>query len=120
MPNTVEFYLSKGFDLKTAQYYAAGRRRIVSVQPCAPATLLLSFDNGERRLLDMSSYIRPGSVFAFLRDPAAFARVYLDDMHSVCWDIDPTVNSEAVWENRVDLCPDTCYLESVRCSTPAE
>lgn len=116
MPNTVEFYLSKGLNLKTAQYYAAGRRRIVSVQPCAPGTLLLDFDNGERRKLDMNPYIQSGGVFAFLRDAAAFSRVYLDDMHAVCWDVDPTVDSEAVWENRVDLCPDTCYLDS----TPAE
>lgn len=115
MPNTIDFYLSKGFDLKTAQYYAAGRRHIVSVQPCAPATLLLCFDNGERRRLDMAPSIQRGGVFAFLRDPAAFARVYLNDRHAVCWDIDPTVDSEIVWDNRVDLCPDACYLDS----TPA-
>lgn len=40
-------------------------------------------------------------------------RVYLDDTHSVCWDIDPTIDSKEIWENLVDLCPDSCYMESV-------
>ena len=33
MARTEEYYLSKGFDLPTAKYYANGRRKIVSVTP---------------------------------------------------------------------------------------
>ena len=45
-----------------------------------------------------------------------FKRVFLDEMHGAAWDIDPAVNSEEVWNNRVNLCPDACYMDSV----PAE
>lgn len=43
----------------------------------------------------------------------SFRRVYVDDTHCVAWDIDPDVDSEQVWSNKVDLCPDSCYLDSV-------
>lgn len=33
MAKTVAYYLSKGFDQAAAEYYAAGRRKIVSVEP---------------------------------------------------------------------------------------
>lgn len=58
MPRTEEYYLSKGFDLPTAKYYANGRRKIVSVTPNGDFTLTLSFDNGERRLLDVKPIYR--------------------------------------------------------------
>ena len=109
----IEYYLAKGFDRRTAAYFAAGRRTIVSVAPDVDHTVLLQFDNGERRRLDMKDSIRPGTVFAFLADPANFDRVYLDDARCVSWDIDPAVDSTKVWSNKVDLCPDTCYLDSV-------
>ena len=83
MAKTVAYYLSKGFDQAAAEYYAAGRRRIVSVEPNDDFTLTIGFDNGERRVLDMS------------------------------WDIDPSVDSEKVWSNKVDLCPDSCYIDSI-------
>lgn len=41
-----------------------------------------------------------------------FCRVYLDESHCVSWDIDPNVDINEVWSNKVDLCPDTCYVES--------
>ena len=110
---SIEYYLAKGFDRRSAAYFAAGRRSIVSAAPGADFTVLLQFDNGERRSLDMKPSIRPGTVFAFLADPANFCRVYLDENRCVSWDIDPNVDSGAVWSNKVDLSPDTCYLDSV-------
>lgn len=50
MPKTVEQYLAMGLDQKTAEYFAAGRRAIVSVEPNDDFTLTLDFDNGERRM----------------------------------------------------------------------
>lgn len=32
MPETIEYYLSKGFDRAAAEYFAAGRRKILSVK----------------------------------------------------------------------------------------
>ena len=113
MQKTAEYYLSRGFSPEAAAYYAAGRRRITGVTPNADFTLTLTFDNGECRLFDMAPLLQPGTVFAPLRDPASFRRVYLDETHCVSWDIDPAADSAVVWSNKVDLCPDSCYLNSV-------
>lgn len=113
MPKTVEYYLARGFDRAAAEYYAAGRRTIVAVRPNADFTLTLCFDNGERRQLDVKPMLEEGTVFAPLRNPANFCRVYLDAQHCVAWDIDPAVDSAKVWNNKIDLCPDSCYMDSV-------
>ena len=52
MGKSVEYYLSKGYDRKMAEYFASGRKRITKVIPRNDFTLLLSFDNGETRLYD--------------------------------------------------------------------
>lgn len=108
----VEFYLSKGFDRPMANYFAAGRRKITGVTPNDNFTLTLLFDNGEVRLYDVAPLLRKGTVFEPLSDPDRFRRVYLDEQNCVAWDIDPTVDSNLVWDNKVDLSPDTCYVDS--------
>ncbi len=113
MTRTVEYYLAKGFEPRMAAYFASGRRKLVHVLPNEDHTLTLIFDNGEARRYDVKPLIEEGSVFAFLADPQNFKRVYLDDTHCVSWDIDPDLDSNAVWNNKVDLCPDTCYVDSV-------
>lgn len=113
MPKTIQQYLDMGLDQKAAEYFAAGRRRIVAVKPNDDFTLTLDFDNGERRILDVKPYLRTGTVFEPFMKLENFKRVYLDDSHSICWDIDPNIDSKEVWENLVDLCPDSCYMESV-------
>ncbi len=113
MANTVDYYLSKGFDLPTARYYAGGRRKIVRVSPNDDFTLILAFDNGEKRMLDVKPMLTKGTVFESFCDIKNFKRVYLDEQHCVSWDIDPKVDSTEVWNNKVDLCPDSCYIDSV-------
>lgn len=113
MRKSVEYYLSKGYDRKMAEYFASGRRRITRVIPRNDFTLLLSFDNGETRLYDAGPLLQTGTVFAPFQEWDNFRRVYLDEDHSVCWDIDPNVDSNEVWNNKVDLCPDSCYVETV-------
>ena len=113
MPKTVEQYLAMGLDPKAAEYFAAGRHRIVAVEPKEDFTLTLDFDNGECRILDMKPHLKPGTVFEPFMKLENFMRVYLDASHSVCWDIDPNIDSKEVWQNLVDLCPDTCYMESI-------
>ena len=113
MGKSVEYYLSKGYDRKMAEYFASGRKRITKVVPRNDFTLLLSFDNGETRLYDASPLLQAGTVFAPFREWDNFRRIYLDEDHSVCWDIDPNIDSNEVWNNKVDLCPDSCYVETV-------
>ena len=113
MGKSVEYYLAKGYDRKMAEYFASGRKRITKVVPRSDFTLLLSFDNGEIRLYDARPLLQAGTVFAPFREWNNFRRVYPDEDHSVCWDIDPNVDSNEVWNNKVDLCPDSCYVETV-------
>lgn len=113
MGKSAEYYLSKGMDRKMAEYYASGRRRITKVVPMDDFTLILSFDNGETRRFDARPLLQPGTVFAPLRQWDRFRRVYLDEDHCVAWDIDPRVDSSKVWSNKVDLCPDSCYVDSI-------
>ena len=61
MPNTVDYYLSKGFDEKTAIYFANGRKQIVSVVPNDDFTLTIGFDNGEKRLYDVRPLLKKGT-----------------------------------------------------------
>jgi len=113
MEKIVEYYLSKGFDLKMAEYFASGRKTIVDVVPNNDFTLILSFDNGEKRIFDVAPLIEKGTVFETFSDLENFKRVYIDEEHCVAWDINPEIDSNVVWNNKVDLCPDACYVDSV-------
>ena len=113
MPRNIAYYLSKGFDKPMAEYFASGRKRITNVTPNKDFTLTLDFDNGERRLYDCKSLLKAGTVFAPFMQFENFKRVYLDTEHCVAWDIDPSIDSKFVWSNKVDLCPDSCYVDSI-------
>ena len=113
MSDKVEYYLSKGFDRKAAEYYASGRHKIISVAPDNDFTLIITFDNGEKRRYDMKPSIENGKVFRPLMNESVFRRVYLDEYGAVSWDIDPTVDSRKAWNNKIDFCPDSCYIDSV-------
>ena len=110
---SVQDYLSRGFERKTAEYFASGRKQIVSVTANDDFSLRLCFDNGEVRLLDCKPMLEEGTVFAPFRELSNFKRVYLDEFNCVSWDIDPNVDSGEVWSNKVDLCPDSCYIQSI-------
>jgi len=112
MPNTIEYYISKGFDRKTASYFANGRKTITGVVANDDFTLTITFDNGERRLYDMRPLLKKGTVFEPFAKIENFRRVYVDDTHAIAWDVDPNIDSSIVWQNKVDLCPDSCYIDS--------
>lgn len=112
MGKSVEWYMSKGMERKMAEYFAAGRKKITKVVPQDDFSLLLTFDNGEIRQLSCKSFITPDSVFAPFLKLENFKRVYLDEENCVAWDIDPLIDSHEVWNNKVDLCPDCCYVDS--------
>ncbi len=113
MANTVEYYLSKGFEQKAAEYFASGRKQLIDVIANNDFTLTLTFDNGEKRLYDVAPLLKKGTVFETFAEIENFRRVYIDGQHCIAWDIDPTIDSEKVWNNKVDLCPDGCYINSV-------
>ena len=83
MQNTVDHYLSKGFNRPMAEYFARGRKRLAAVAPQEDFTLLLTYEDGEQRVYDMKTKKEKGGVFEPFREYAAFQRVYLDDTCSV-------------------------------------
>ena len=82
MQHDVTFYTKRGFDYKTAKYFASGRRRATAVKPLPDKALLVTFDSGEMRFYDMTPLICPGTVFVFLADEGAFERAYIDENHT--------------------------------------
>ena len=96
-----------------AEYFASGRKKITAVVPNEDFTLTLNFDNGEKRIYDCKPVLKPDTVFAPFMQFENFKRVYLDSDHCVSWDIDPYINSETVWSNKIDISPDSCYVDSV-------
>ena len=113
MTKTVEYYISKGFDKKTAEYFAGGRKKIVAVRANDDFTLTIDFDNGETRLYDVRPLLRKGTVFEKLSNIVDFRRVYIDKQHCISWNINPNVYNDKVLNNKIDLCPDSCYLDSI-------
>ena len=118
MNHSRQWYLENGFSPEAAEYFACGGRRIASVSAADDYTLVLDFDNGERRVFDCKRFFTPGSVFESIRSPTAFERVFLDECGNVAWDVDPAVDSSVHWDNRIDLCKDSCYLNSVPVVSP--
>lgn len=112
MEKTVDYYLAKGFDLRAAKYFASGRKKIIAVEPNNNFTLSINFDNGETRIYDVRPLLKQGSVFEPLSNIDNFRRVYIDEEHCIAWDIDPAIDSAKVWSNKIDLCSDTCYIDS--------
>ena len=112
MNKDINYYLAKGFDKTMAQYYANGRKKIVAVTANSNFTLTLTFDNNEQRLLDCKPFLTDGTVFSFLKSYDNFKRVYIDDTNCIAWDKDPNIDSAKYWNNKIDLSPDTCYVDS--------
>lgn len=112
MKRPENYYLSKGFDKKAAEYYANGRRQIKDVVANNNFTLTISFDNGEKRIYDMRPLVKKGTVFEPLANIENFGRAYVDENHTIAWDLNPDIDSSKVFSNKIDLCPDSCYIDS--------
>jgi len=93
-------------------YFNSGRRKIISVSANDDFTLSLTFDNNINKLYDMKEELK-GDVFKPIQELSKFKNVFLDENGCVAWDIDPDVDSDIVWNNRINLCPDSCYLQSM-------
>ena len=74
--------------------------RVKAVRPRKDYMLSLVFDNGEEGVFDVSPYLEKGQ-FSRLKDRRVFNSVK------------PFLGS-VQWENGLDLCPDTLYLDSQR------
>jgi hypothetical protein len=71
---------------------------VKSVQPQDDYCLLLTFENGEKRIFDLKPYLSKG-VFTRLQNIALFKTVRV-------------VSGSVEWHGEIDLSYDTLYLES--------
>lgn len=71
---------------------------IVGVEPAAPFNLLLEFNTGERKLVDVGQYLR-GPVFRPVRDDLDYFRLVIVDEEL----------GTVVWPNGADIDPDVLY-----------
>lgn len=73
--------------------------------------LHLTFDNGEERFYSMENKLE--GVFSILKNKEKFRSVYIDEFGNAAWDIDDSINSKEHWENRIDICKDALYMDSI-------
>lgn len=78
-------------------------KSVISVKPLENHKLLLEFDNGEKRIRDITPLLSK-AVFAFLKDDTLFNTVYIE-YGAVTWK-----DSNGM---EVDICPDKLYIDSV-------
>jgi hypothetical protein len=71
----------------------------VSVTPLENYKLLLTFDNDEKKIFDVTPYLED-KYFAPLKNPTIFRSVKINPI---------TVE----WLNEIDICPDELYYNSV-------
>lgn len=72
--------------------------RIKEVQPLNDYKILVTFNNGEKRIKDMKPYLEKG-VFKKLKDESFFKSVKL-------------AYGTVSWGNNIDLCADSIYETS--------
>ena len=74
---------------------------VVAVECLEDWRLLLTFEGGERRVVDIAALVAFDGVFEPLRDPAYFRQVR----------VVPDVGT-IVWPNGADFCPDVLHEQS--------
>lgn len=72
---------------------------VVKVTPAADFSLVVVFDNGETRVLDMRKYLNVG-VFRKISDPEAFNRVHVA-FDTVEWDCGVDLDPEFVMKRSI-------------------
>ena len=73
-------------------------KKIVDVNVMPNYRLKLKFDDGVAGTVDLSNLAGKG-VFSYWNDYDSFKKVKIGS------------SGELIWDNRVDLCPDSLYLE---------
>ncbi len=92
------------------EYFESGSKTIKNVMANEDYTLTIQFNNDEIRLYDMSCMLY--GVLEILKDKDKFKEVFIDEFGNIAWDIDKDIDSSIHWNNRIDLCKDSLYLES--------
>ena len=97
-------------DEKTKKYFE-NPRKLVEVNADDDFNLHLTFDNGEVRIYNMQKELE--GIFSVLTDKNKFRSVFIDEFGNAAWDVDASVDSSKHWENRIDICKDALYMDSI-------
>lgn len=92
------------------EYFESGSKKVKEVIANEDYTLTVYFNNDEVRIYDMSGMLY--GVFKVLQDKTKFKEVFIDEFGNIAWDVDKNIDSSINWNNRIDLCADSVYLES--------
>lgn len=93
------------------EYFKNGPRKITKVILNEDYSLTVCFDNKEKRMYYMAENLY--GVFEVLKDKEKFNKVFIDEYDNVAWDINQNVDSGVDWNNRIDICKDSVYMESI-------
>lgn len=85
--------------------------KVISVEAQEDYTLKILFTNHELRVYDMKNKLF--GVFEVLKDISKFKEVFIDEYGNIAWDRDKNIDSSIYWNNRIDLCNDAVYMDSV-------
>lgn len=96
---------------ETTKRYFENPTKLVKVKADDEFNLHLTFDNGEVRIYNMQKEL--DGVFTALKDKTKFQSVFIDEFGNAAWDIDDSIDSKEHWENRIDICKDALYMDSV-------
>lgn len=97
---------------KVRAYFDNGPRRIIKVTANDDYTLTLVFDNDEIRIYNMSNNLF--GVFEVLKNIDKFKEVFIDESGNIAWDKDKNIDSNVIWNNRIDICKDSVYMDSIK------
>jgi hypothetical protein len=73
--------------------------KAIQVKPLENHRLLLTFNNGEKKIYDVTPLLR-GDWFGQLSDPVIFSSVHIAGL-------------SVEWEDGQDICPDDLYVNSI-------
>jgi len=74
--------------------------RVINVIANGDYTLLITFTNGEKKIFDVKPYLETG-VFKQLKNPVFFITARAE-------------HGTVIWNDELDIDPDTLFLESVK------
>lgn len=100
-------------DEKVRKYFE-NPRKLEKIEADDDYNLYLTFDNGEVRIYNMKNEL--DGVFSVLKDKKKFQSVFIDEFGNAAWNIDDSVDSKEHWENRIDICKDALYMDSIAVS----
>jgi len=76
-------------------------RSVMAVTPLDNYKLLITFDNGEQRVYDVTPLLDL-PIFQRLRDKQQFNQVYVDK-----------IMDTVAWDENADICPDSLYEDGI-------